>query len=161
MCLLWFGGDRSTLSSDTCHHLLIPWGLGAAVFSLPSTPIPLLCTPGEMMRPRSSRTWDTQALMFEELHLHLLLTLPGGRKGPWIWVRWPCGGERLHRSEFEFPATIIEHLLYVGPLLSTMHVPSCPILTVRLSELSTAAHLLTHSRLLSSFYVPGMIPGAE
>lgn len=64
------------------NYLLIPWGVGAAVF------LPHSCRrAGEALRPRSSRAGETQAAGSEEMHLYLVLTLPGGEKGPWIWAR--------------------------------------------------------------------------
>lgn len=65
------------------NYLLIPGGVGAEYF------YPHSCRAGETRRPRSSRAGEMQAAGFEEMHLSLVLTLPGGEQGPWTWARWP------------------------------------------------------------------------
>lgn len=72
-----------------------------------------------------------------------------GEKGPRIWVRWLCDGEKekVAQARVRIPATFIEHLLCAGTLLRTVHVPSWSILIVQLPELSAVCslvHLLIH-----------------
>lgn len=57
MHLLWFSNDKSTLSFQMLdNHLLIPWGLEAAV----SSPSPSLCRAGEQWnRNGVGRGWDS------------------------------------------------------------------------------------------------------
>ena len=66
MRLLWFSNDKSTLSFQMLdNHLLIPWGLEAAV----SSPSPSLCRAGKQQN-RGGEGTGTRASWFEKMHLY-------------------------------------------------------------------------------------------
>lgn len=100
------------------NYLLIPGGVGAAYF------YPHSCRAGETRRPRSSRAGETQAAGFEETHLSLVLTLPGGEQAPGPGQGGRGGERTLHRQEGESRLLLSTYCVHARSLLGSLHLAS-------------------------------------